>query len=259
MSTAVRWSRVALPPLVFGAVFLALWEWLVAARDIQPFVLVPPSAVWSAFVDNAGAIWDATKVSGTNALIGLVVGTLLGSLVALIAFQWKFMGELINPMAIAVNAIPIVVLVAVFTRMYESSSETPRRIMAVLAAFFVVFVNVSRGLRQSNPTQLELMRSYAASPSQQFRKVRLPNATSFLFTGIRVAAPLTVITAVVAEYFGGNKNGLGAKISGFLSIAKKDVGLAFVAGASLLGIAFFVAASVLEYVAVPWQRRRDSR
>ena len=259
MSAVARWSRVVLPPLVFGVVFLLLWEWLVAARDIQPFVLVPPSDVWAAIVDNADAIWDAMVVSGTNALIGLIIGTLLGSLVALIAFQWKFMGELINPMAIAVNAIPIVVLVAVFTRMYESSSETPRRIMAVLAAFFVVFVNVSRGLRQSNPTQLELMRSYAASPVEQFRKVRLPNATSFLFTGIRVAAPLTVITAIVAEYFGGNKNGLGAKISGFLSIAKKDVGLAYVAGASLLGIAFFVAASVLEYVAVPWQRRRDSR
>jgi NitT/TauT family transport system permease protein len=254
-----RRARTVLPPLVFGVVFLAAWELLVRWRDIQPFVLVPPSAVWTAIVDNAGPIWDAMKVSGGNALIGLVVGTVLGSLVALVAFQWKFMGELINPLAIAVNAIPIVVLVAIFTRMYETTSETPRRLMAVLAAFFVVFVNVSRGLRQSNPTQLELMRSYAASPLEQFRKVRLPNAASFLFTAIRVAAPLTVITAIVAEYFGGNKNGLGAKISGFLSIAKKDVGLAYVAGASLLGIAFFVAASILEYVAVPWQRRRDSR
>lgn len=259
MSTVARRARVIVPPLVFGAVFLLAWEMLVRWRDIQPFVLVPPSAVWSAMLDNIGPIWDAMKVSGGNAFIGLVVGTLLGCLVALIAFQWRFMGELINPMAIAVNAIPIVVLVAVLTRMYEASSETPRRIMAVLATFFVIFVNVSRGLRQSNPTQLELMRSYAASPLEQFRKVRLPNASSFLFTGIRVAAPLTVITAIVAEYFGGNKNGLGAKISGFLSIAKKDVGLAYVAGASLLGLAFFVAASVLEYVAVPWQRRRDSR
>ena len=67
------------------------------------------------------------------------------------------------------------------------------------------------------------------------------------------------ITAVVAEYFGGNRNGLGASISGFLSISKKDVGLAYVAGASVLGLLFFGLAAFLEYVAVPWQRRRITR
>ena len=134
-----------------------------------------------------------------------------------------------------------------------------RRIMATLAAFFVVFVNVARGLNQSHPTQLELMRSYAASSRQQFVKVRVPNSLPFLFTAIRIAAQLTVITAVVAEYFGGNRNGLGASITGFLSISKKDVGLAYVAGASILGLLFFGAAALLEHIAVPWQRQRSSR
>ena len=73
------------------------------------------------------------------------------------------------------------------------------------------------------------------------------------------AAPLAVITAVVAEYFGGTKLGLGSSITTNLSTSKKDLGLAYVAGASVLGLAFFGGAAVLEYVAVPWQRRRDSR
>ena len=248
-----------LPPILFGAVFLGAWEGFVAWRHIKPFVLVKPSQVWSAGLDNLQRITDAMQVSGANALVGLIAGTLLGCLVALLAAGIRWVGELVNPVAIAVNAIPIVVLIALFTRLYEADSETPRRIMATLAAFFVVFVNVSRGLRQSSPTQIELMRSFAASPRQQFVKVRLPNAMSFLFTGIRVAAPLTVITAVVAEYFGGNRNGLGASITGFLSISKKDLGLAYVAGASALGLLFFGFAAVLEYVAVPWQRRRDFR
>jgi len=252
-------AAALLPPVVFGALFLGAWEALVVWRDIKPFVLVKPSQVWSAGLDNLQRIVDAMEVSGGNALIGLIAGTLLGCLVALLAAAVRWIGELVNPIAVAVNAIPIVVLIALFTRLYEADSETPRRIMTTLAAFFVVFVNVSRGLRQSSPTQLELMRSFAASPVQQFVKVRLPNAMSFLFTGIRVAAPLTVITAVVAEYFGGNRNGLGASISGFLSISKKDVGLAYVAGASALGLLFFGFAAVLEYVAVPWQRRRESR
>jgi NitT/TauT family transport system permease protein len=259
VSTLARRFQLLWPPVVFGVAFVALWEFLVEWRDIKPFVLVAPSEVWSAWQDNQDQIFEAMRVTGANALVGLVLGSLFGTIVALVAAAVKWIGELVTPLAIAVNAVPIVVLVALFTRMYEADSETPRRIMATLAAFFVVFVNVSRGLNVNSPTHLELMRSYAASTRQQFVKVRLPNAMPFLFTGIRVAAPLTVITAVVAEYFGGSQNGLGSSITGFLSISKKDVGLAYVAGASLLGLAFFGAAAVLEYVAVPWQRRRDAR
>lgn len=247
------------PPIFFGAAFLGVWEAFVAWRNVRPFVLVPPSKVWTAASRNFGGIIDAMEVSGGNALIGLLLGTAIGCLVALLTAAVRWVGEMVNPLAIAVNAIPIVVLVAVFTRMYEADSETPRRIMTTLTAFFVVFINVSRGLRESSPTHTELMQSYAATTRQKFIKLRLPNAMSFLFTGVRVAAPLTVITAVVAEYFGGTRNGLGASISGFFSISKKDVGLAYVAGASALGLLFFAFAAVLEYVAVPWQRRRESK
>ncbi|HAP77336.1 MAG TPA: nitrate ABC transporter permease [Acidimicrobiaceae bacterium] len=250
---------VVVPPLVVGLVFLSLWELLIRWRDVQPYVMVKPSAVWSALVDNVGPIRDAAFVTGGNAVAGLVLGTLLGVVLAVVASAVRPLGDLINPLATAVNAVPIVVVVAVLTRMYEADSETPRRIMAMLVVFFVVFVNVLRGLRETNATQLELMKSYAASPLQQFRTVRLPNAMPYLFTGIRVAAPLAVITAVVAEYFGGKKNGLGSGITSFLSTAKKDVGLAYVAGASALGVACFAAAAILEFVAVPWQRRRSSR
>lgn len=258
MSAVRSVVRSVLPSLVVGAVFLLGWELIVEWRDIQAYVLVKPSQVAAAIGDHFSSIVRGARVSGGNALAGLVIGTLLGTAIALVASAAKPLGRLINPMATAVNAVPIVVVVAVLTRMYEADSETPRRIMATLVVFFVVFVNVLRGLRESSATQIELMRSYAASPVQQFRKVRLPNAAPYLFTGIRVAAPLAVITAVVAEYFGGTKLGLGSSITTNLSTSKKDIGLAYVAGASVLGLAFFGGAAVLEYFAVPWQRRRHS-
>ena len=62
-----------------------------------------------------------------------------------------------------------------------------------LAVFFIVFVQVAKGLRQNDPTQLELMRSYAASPRQVLNKVRLPNTMPYLFTGVRTAVPIAVI------------------------------------------------------------------
>ena len=67
------------PPVVFGVAFLVLWETAVAVFDFQTYFLPPPSAIWDAFRANTALIWEATKVSGLNAFVGLVFGTELGS------------------------------------------------------------------------------------------------------------------------------------------------------------------------------------
>ena len=85
--------------------------------------------------------------------------------------------------------------------------------MVTLVVYFVVLVNVAKGLREVQPTHLELLRSYAASPLAVIRKARIPNAVPYLFTALRIAAPAAVITAFVAEYFGGQQNGLGYRIT----------------------------------------------
>ena len=89
--------------------------------------------------------------------------------------------------------------------------------MVTLVVYFIVLVNVAKGLRQVQPTHLELLRSYAATPSQVLRKARIPNAVPYLFTALKIAAPPSVITAFVAEYFGGSQNGLGTRITSNLT------------------------------------------
>jgi NitT/TauT family transport system permease protein len=122
--------------------------------------------------------------------------------------------------------------------------------------FFIVFVQVTKGLRQNDATQLELLRSYAATPRQTLMKVRLPNALPYFFTAVRTAAPVAVIIALVSEYFGGPQNGLGSKISGTLNGSNKALGFAYVVGGSVVGLLFFAGSSALEYRLVPWRRRR---
>ena len=73
------------PPLVFGVAFLLLWEMAVKVFDFQPYFLPAPSAIWAAFRENTALIWEATKVSGLNALVGLIVGTVLGVLMSFAA------------------------------------------------------------------------------------------------------------------------------------------------------------------------------
>ena len=125
------------------------------------------------------------------------------------------------------------------------------RLMVTLVVYFVVLVNVARGLREVKPVHLELMQSYAAGRSQMLRLVRVPNAVPFLFTALKIASPLAVITAYVFEYFGGSQNGLGSKITSNMATAKKAEGWAYIAAACLLGLTFYVSAIILERLITP--------
>lgn len=246
-------------PLLFGVLFLAAWELVVRGFDLKPYFLAAPSSIWGKFVENFGLIWGATKVSGANALIGLIVGTILGSAMSLILSRYRVLNDVVTPLAIALNAVPIFVLVAVLNNMFSITSEVPRRIMVTLVVYFIVLVNVARGLTQVSPTHVELMKSYAASDFSILRKVRIPNAVPFLFTALKVAAPASVITAFVSEYFGGSQNGLGSRITSNIATSKNAVAWAYVLGACLLGLAFYVASSLLEGAATPGRSTRRTR
>ncbi len=239
--------RTLWPPVLFGALFLALWEVAVNVFDWKPYFLPKPSRIWAEFIDNQEQIRSAASVSGGNALVGLVLGTVFGILVSFVLMRFRLLNDMITPLAIALNAIPIFVLVAAFNRMFSLTSEVPRRLMVTLVVYFIVLVNVAKGLRQVQPTHLELLRSYAASPIQVLRKARIPNAVPYLFTALKIAAPAAVITAFVAEYFGGAQNGLGTRITSNLT-ANVTAAWAYVFGACLLGLAFYLVSILLESI-----------
>jgi NitT/TauT family transport system permease protein len=163
--------------------------------------------------------------------------------------RFKALNELVTPLAIALNAIPIFVLVAVLNNMYSITSEIPRRFMVTLVVYFIVLVNVAKGLTQVRSTHVEIMRSYAASEIEILRKVRVPNSVPYLFTALKVAAPASVITAFVSEYFGGSQNGLGSRITSNIANSKNAAAWAYVLGACLLGLLFYIISIVLENVA----------
>jgi NitT/TauT family transport system permease protein len=258
--TALRavW-RVVVPPLIVGALVVLTWQLIVRIFDIQPFLLPAPSEILSALIDNADKVWDAMVVTGANALVGLVFGVICGVALSFVLMRFNVANELVTPLAVALNAIPIIVLVPVFNNMFASTTEVPRRLMVTLVVSFIVLVNVAKGLRQVSPIHMELMHSYAASKSEILRKTRIPNAMSYLFTALKIAAPVAVITAFVAEYFGGSQNGLGYGITSNAAVSRTAASWAYVIGACALGLAFYGAALLLERFASPSHRSAPAR
>jgi NitT/TauT family transport system permease protein len=108
-----------------------------------------------------------------------------------------------------------------------------------------------RGLIQVNPVQLELMRSLNAAPRTTLRVLRIPNAIPFFFTGLKIAAPLAVIAALVAEYFGGPQEGLGSRIASAAANTAYGRAWAYVLAAIITGLIFYLAIIALERLVTP--------
>jgi NitT/TauT family transport system permease protein len=242
-------ARPVLTPVLFGVLLLAGWELMVRVNDIPGYLLPSPSAIGEQLGENLADVLTAGRASGWNALVGLVAGTLL-ALVAAIAGVWfPLLQRLLTPLSAAVSAMPIVALAPVLSIMFSATSDLPRRIVVAIVAFFPVFVTTVRGLTRIDPVHAQLMRSYAAGGWATTRVVRLPGAVPYLFTGVRVAASLAVISAVVAEYFGGLQNGLGSRITSAASNTAYARAWAYVVAAIALGLVFYLAALGAERLA----------
>ncbi len=238
--------RTILAPVLLGVVVLVLWQFAVVGFAIKPYVLPSPTAIGDQFVRAFGTIWSGTRVTGFNALVGLLLGAVLGILFAIVSALVRVFDELTLPVVTALAVVPIVALAPVLYTMFGAGAETGRQLIAALAVFIPVYVNTLRGLRQVRPVHRDLMRAYAASSWQATRTVTLPGAIPFLFTGLRIASSLAVISALIAEYFGGPVTGLGKSITSAAAYSNYALAYAFVLGSIALGLAFYLLTLALE-------------
>ena len=238
--------RVVLAPIAFGLIFLGLWQALVMVLDIEPNVLPSPLAIAAEFVANLPSVLSGALRTGANALVGLVLGTIVGIGMAVLASVIGVLDRLGAPLVAALSVMPIVALAPVLYTMYGADVETARQLVAALAAFIPVYLNTLRGLRQVRPVHRDLMRVYAATARQQQLAVTLPTAAPYTFTGLRIASSLAVISALVAEYFGGPVGGLGKSITSAAASSNYPLAWAYVLGSILLGLVFYGAALGLE-------------
>lgn len=239
-------ARAVLAPVVLGAAVIALWQLLVVVLDVQPFVVPAPSAILRQFGANLDSVVAGSLRTGLNALVGLAVGALLGVLAAVLANLWSVLDRVAAPLVAALSVMPIVALAPVLYTLYGAAAETARQLVAALAVLIPVYLNTLRGFRQVRPVHRDLMRAYAAGPWQQQLAVTLPTAAPYVFTGLRIGSSLAVISALVAEYFGGPVGGLGKSITSAASSSNYPLAWAYVLGSIVLGLVFYCAALLVE-------------
>jgi len=241
------WLRVG-APIIVGILGLALWVLWVDVLGTAPRMLPGPVAIATELVARWGIIAEDMAVTATNALVGLVVGSVLAVVVAGLAAASRPVDGMVAPLVAAIAVVPIVALTPILNTMFGASSQFGRQAVAGLAAFVPVFVNVLRGLRQTRPVHRDVLRASAATGGQTFRTLTLPTALPYLMTGLRIASSLAVIAALVAEYFGGPADGIGTAIATYAKSGRAALAWAYVAGGILIGLSFFLVTALLERI-----------
>jgi len=240
------------PAVVVLVGMIGLWEGLIRLFNVQAFLLPRPSAIATTFWDTRHELWSAGWFTFQEALGGFALGSGLAILFALVLARWRILGSALMPYAIAANAIPIIAFAPITNTWFSPLNKSSKITIAAVLCFFPVLVNTLRGLTSVDPRALELMDSYAAGQFEIFRRVRIPTALPFIFTGLKVATVLAMIGAVVGEYFGGALNALGVLILSRARIFEFNEAWAGVLLACLLGIALYLAVAGLERLTLRW-------
>ena len=185
-------------------------------------------------------------------LLGLAVAIAAGLLFAVAMHLNRTLREAAYPLLVASQAIPIVVLAPIFVLAFDYGIG-PKIAIVALICFFPITVNVLDGLRAVDPGHLKLMRSYGASRLRTLRSVELPAALPSFFSGLRIAASVSVIGAVFGEWAGADE-GLGRLVlrgNDELQTPRVYAGILIL---TLMAVALFSLASLAERLTCPWNR-----
>ncbi len=256
-------SRLAYyaPTISIAIGVIVIWELLVLVFDIQQFLLPKPSAIFAEFMhqvdlwlapDERSILFESSGATFWEAFGGFVIGCGGGVLVALITSRWTIVSEATMPFAIAANSVPIIAFAPIMNNWFGITNPASKMAIVSIIVFFPTMINTVRGLTLVDVSDLELMRSYAASPADVMFKVRIPNALPYIFSALRVASALSLIGAVVAEFFGGPRATLGVYITQEASAFDFAKAWTAIMMASIIGIAFYLAVLIMERRLMPW-------
>jgi NitT/TauT family transport system permease protein len=251
--------RQYLPAIVLFFAVLGAWEIAVRTFHIQQFLLPPPSSVLDAFLASFNDLGAATLRTLSEAVGGFLIGTLLAIIVSFITYRSVVAQKALLPFAIAASSIPTIVFAPIMNNWFGSVNPLSKMAVVVLFVFFPILLHLLRGLTLVDPMALELMQSYGVTELTILRKLRVPNALPYFFTALKISATLSLIGAIVGEYFGGPLLALGVLIINHALQLRIAFAWAAIIVACLSGIIFYLIIVTIERIVIPWHSSMRTR
>jgi NitT/TauT family transport system permease protein len=241
------------PAVLAHVALLALWAWATGAGGVPRFIMPGP-------LETAGTLFVARYgwprhllVTASQAVAGFALAISVGVALAVVFTWFRAARRAIMPLLVTLNLVPKVALAPLFV-VWFGYGLLPNVLITFVISFFPIVITTARGLAEVEPDLLDLVRVARATRWQVFRKIQLPSALPYLFSGMRVAAVLAIAGTVVGEFIG-SEAGLGFVM--LSAQATVDTPAMFMALAliTLVGVALYGAVVLLERLVVPADAR----
>ena len=234
------------------ALLVAAWAWVASLASVDDLTLASPGETLAALRDDRSLLLENAWVTLYEVLLGLAIAVVAGVGAALAMHLSRALRDAAYPLLVASQAMPIVVLAPIFVLAFDYGIG-PKLAIVALICFFPITVAALDGLRATDPEQLKLMRSFGASRLRTLRAVELPAALPSLFSGLRIAATVSVIGAVFGEWAGADE-GLGRLVllgNTQLQTPRVYAGILIL---TAMAVILFALVTLAERLACPWNR-----
>jgi NitT/TauT family transport system permease protein len=246
-----RTERIArwIMPVVSLGLLIGLWQWLVVAYDMKPYILPRPLLVAETLVNDWSSLLPSLLNTLETTFKALIVAVIGGVGLAVMFAQSKWLEMIFSPYAVILQVTPIVV-VAPYITIYIDDIGTQLLVCAWIVAFFPVLSNTTLGLNSADHNLRNLFELYGATRWQTLRYLKLPGALPYFLGGLRIAGGLALIGAVVAEFVVG-ASGKGSGLAYRILEAAYRLNIARMFAATILisitGILIFLATNWLTW------------
>lgn len=244
-----------LRPLIVFAGLLAVWQAVVSLFGVAPFILPAPLDVLTTAIDRADVLAGHARITILEIFLGLIFGTAFGTVSALTMAYFRPARAWILPVLVVSQAIPVFALAPVLV-LWLGYGLVPKVVMATLIIYFPVTAAFYDGLRRTEPGWLDLAQTLGASKWAMLRQIRLPAAMPAFASGMRVAAAVAPIGAVVGEWVGSSA-GLGYYMLLMNGRVQTDAMFAALFVLAIAAVVIYFAIDAILRRAISWQPESD--
>jgi NitT/TauT family transport system permease protein len=244
-------ARVLMPLLV-GLLALVAWEAVVRLRDIPAYLVPGPLLIGRTLIDDWGTLSESLAITLRLTLLALLLAVVVGTLLAVLFAQSKWVELSFFPYAVVLQVTPVV-SIAPLILIWTNDVTASLLICAWIVAFFPILSNTTLGLHSYDHNLADLFRLYRATPWQVLTRLRIPSAMPYFLAGLKISGGLALIGAIVAEFVagtGGTASGLASRIleAGYqLKIPRMFAALVLI---SASGIVIFLLLSLVQHLAL---------
>ncbi len=249
----MKWGwREYLPPALLILLLLVIWELCVGAFVIPIYLLPAPSQIFAQMAQSYELLLAHAGITLLEVALGFSLALVFAFSLALLLFYSPMLERAFYPWLILSQNIPVFALAPLLV-IWFGFGIWPKVLVAALVVFFPMVVNTLDGLKSTDADWVHLLQIMGASRWQILKKIRIPSAFPFVFSGAKVGITFSVMGAVIGEWIGGQQ-GLGYLMNQQKTLLHTDLVFAAIFWLAALAIALFVLVSWLERIVMPYRK-----